>query len=317
MNQKKLIAWLIPIAIVAGMWVCPAPEGLPVKAWHMLAIFAGTIAGILTNPIPSGALMFVALAVAIFTKTLTFGQALSGFSSGVVWMIFSAYVLSLGFVKSGLGRRIAYKMLSMFGNSSLGIAYSLGIADLLMAPAMPSVTARSGGIILPVAKSISSVFGSEPGPSQKKIGEFLNLTCFHFTPITGSMFMTGMAANPLCATLAKDMLHIEMSWGGWLFAAVVPAMLCFVLLPLITYKVLDPEIKKTPEARKMGHDELAAMGPMSLQEKWVAESEVVWTEAGESFKINEEELAAGEETDEADSEIEAEPAKETEEVPVE
>ncbi|MBQ9241144.1 MAG: DASS family sodium-coupled anion symporter [Duodenibacillus sp.] len=270
MNQKKLIAWLIPIAIVAGMWVCPAPEGLPVKAWHMLAIFAGTIAGILTNPIPSGALMFVALAVAIFTKTLTFGQALSGFASGVVWMIFSAYVLSLGFVKSGLGRRIAYKMLSWFGSSSLGIAYSLGIADLLMAPAMPSVTARSGGIILPVAKSISTVFGSEPGPSQKKIGEFLNLTCFHFTPITGSMFMTGMAANPLCATLAKDMLHIEMSWGGWLFAAVVPAMLCFVLLPLVTYKVLDPEIKKTPEARKMGHDELAAMGPMSTQEKWVA-----------------------------------------------
>jgi DASS family divalent anion:Na+ symporter len=270
MNQKKLIAWLIPIAVVLLMWVCPAPEGLPVKAWHMLAIFVGTIVGILTSPIPSGALMFVALAVAIFTKTLTFGQALSGFASGVVWMIFSAYVLSLGFVKSGLGRRIAYKMLSMFGSSSLGIAYSLGIADLLMAPAMPSVTARSGGIILPVAKSISTVFGSEPGPSQKKIGEFLNLTCFHFTPITGSMFMTGMAANPLCASLAKDMLHIEMSWGGWLFAAVVPAMLCFLLLPLLTYKVLDPEIKKTPEAKKMGKDELAAMGPMSTQEKWVA-----------------------------------------------
>lgn len=81
-------------------------------------------------------------------------------------MIFSAYVLSLGFVESGLGRRIAYKMLSLFGGSSLGIAFSLGVADLILAPAMPSVTARSGGIVLPVAKSINMVLDSQPGPKQ-------------------------------------------------------------------------------------------------------------------------------------------------------
>ena len=124
--------------------------------------------GILCSPLPSGALMFIALAVTIFTNTLSFKAALSGFASGTVWMIFSAYVLSLGFVQSGLGRRIAYKTLSLFGGSSLGIAYSLGIADLILAPAMPS--ARSGGIILPISKSIDQVLDSEPGPKQKRLG---------------------------------------------------------------------------------------------------------------------------------------------------
>ncbi len=74
--------------------------------------------------------MFVALALAYFSGTLTFAQTLVGFSSGTVWLIFSTYILSLAFVKSGLGRRIAYLMLSRFGGSALGIAYSLGIADL-------------------------------------------------------------------------------------------------------------------------------------------------------------------------------------------
>lgn len=135
---------------------------------------------------------------------MSFSAALSGLASGTVWMIFSAYVLSLGFVESGLGRRIAYKMLSLFGGSSLGIAFSLGVADLILAPAMPSVTARSGGIVLPVAKSINMVLDSQPGPKQGRIGEFLVMTCFQFTPITGAMFMTGMAANPLCAQLAQS-----------------------------------------------------------------------------------------------------------------
>ena len=246
MNKEKILRWSVPVAILLIIWLMPTPTGLKPEAWHMFAIFAATIAGILAAPIPSGALMFVGLAIAYFTKTLSLNDVLKGFSSGTVWMIFSAYVLSLGFVQSGLGKRIAYKTLSLFGGSSLGVAYSLGLADLIMAPAMPSVTARSGGIILPVAKSINQVLGSQPGPTGRKIGDFLVMTCFQFTPITGAMFMTGMAANPLCATLAKDGLGVELSWGGWLLAAVVPAMICFTLLPLLTYKFMNPELKRTP-----------------------------------------------------------------------
>ena len=160
MSNKPIKLWqyLVPIVVLLAIWFYPVPEGLKPQAWHMFAIFVATIVGILCAPLPSGALMFIALALSIFTNTLSFKAALSGFASGTVWMIFSAYVLSLGFVQSGLGRRIAYKTLSLFGGSSLGIAYSLGIADLILAPAMPSVTARSGGIILPISAFVACGF---------------------------------------------------------------------------------------------------------------------------------------------------------------
>src|SRR5512137_345099 len=164
-SSKRYFAAGLPIAVGLAIWFFPAPAGLSVEAWHMFAIFAATIVGILTQPLPSGALMLLAIAVAIFTKTLTEAKALAGFASGTPWLIFCAYILSLGFVTSGLGKRIAYKALSLFGGSSLGIAYSLGVSDLIMAPAMPSVTARSGGIIYPIARSINDVLGSGPGPT--------------------------------------------------------------------------------------------------------------------------------------------------------
>lgn len=271
MQKEKLIRWAVPAAILVVLYCLPVPSGLKPEAWHMFAIFAATIAGILAAPIASGALMFIGLALTYFTGTLALGDVLKGFASGTVWMIFSAYVLSLGFVQSGLGRRIAYKMLSLFGGSSLGVAYSLGIADLVMAPAMPSVTARSGGIILPVAKSINQVLGSQPGPTGKKIGDFLIMTCFQFTPITGSLFLTGMAAPPpLCASLARDGLGVELTWGSWFYAALVPSLLCFALMPLLTYKFMNPDLKRTPEAKVMGREELAKMGPMTKQEKLVS-----------------------------------------------
>lgn len=260
---------LLPILTCIVIWLIPIPEGLEPKAWHMFAIFAATIVGILTQPIASGAIMLIALCVAIFTNTLTTNKALEGFSSGTVWLIFCAYILSLGFVKSGLGKRIAYKLPSLFGGSSLGIAYSLGISDLIMAPAMPSVTARSGGIIFPVVRSINDVLDSQPGESGKKIGDFLIMVCFQFTPITGAMFLTGMAANPLVGSLAKSTLGVDISWGGWFLAAVVPALVCFVLMPLVVYKVVNPELKQTPEAKEMGRKSLNELGALTLVEKKV------------------------------------------------
>lgn len=269
-TARQVMAAVVPMALGLAIWFAPAPEGLAPQAWHMFAIFAATIAGILTQPLPSGAVMLIALCVTIFTKTLTEAKALSGFASGTVWLIFCAYILSLGFVTSGLGKRIAYKMLSKFGGSSLGIAYSLGISDLIMAPAMPSVTARSGGIIFPIVRSINEVLGSGPGPSGKKIGDFLTMVCFQFTPITGAMFLTGMAANPLVGNLAKSALGVEVTWMGWFTAAVVPGLVCFFLMPLLVYKILNPELKRTPEAKEMGRRSLSELGPMTRTEKKVA-----------------------------------------------
>lgn len=270
LSSKKLTAILIPLIVLIGIWLLPVPDGLSIQAWHMFAIFAATIAAILTQPLPSGAVMLIALCVSIFSRTLTDKQALSGFASGTVWLIFCAYILSLGFVTSGLGKRIAYKMLSLFGGSSLGIAYSLGVSDLIMAPAMPSVTARSGGIIFPIVRSINDVLGSKPGESGEKIGNFLTMVCFQFTPITGAMFLTGMAANPLAADLAKKTLGIDITWGEWFIAALIPALCCFFVMPLLVYKLLNPTLKKTPEAKIMGKEAYQSLGAMTAAEKKVA-----------------------------------------------
>ena len=61
--KQKLIRWAVPLAVLLLIWVMPTPEGLKPEAWHMFAIFAATIAAILSSPIPSGAVMFTALAL--------------------------------------------------------------------------------------------------------------------------------------------------------------------------------------------------------------------------------------------------------------
>lgn len=41
--MKKYLSWLIPIVVGLIIWFSPTPEGLKPQAWHLFAIFAGTI----------------------------------------------------------------------------------------------------------------------------------------------------------------------------------------------------------------------------------------------------------------------------------
>lgn len=266
---NKLVRAFIAVGVTALIWLLPVPIGLKPQAWHLFAIFAGTILAFMLQPLPMGAIAFISLGFTALTGVLKTGEVLSPFSAPVIWLIASAFMFSRGFIKTGLGRRVAYLLIRAIGDSTLKLSYAMVLSTLVIAPATPSSTARAGGIIFPIVKSLSEAFDSEPGPTAKKLGSFLMLSAYHGNSITSAMFMTAMAANALIAKLAFDTLGIEITWGLWALAAVVPGVISLALVPYLLYKIYPPELTKTPEAKEIATEALAKMGPASKGEKIV------------------------------------------------
>ena len=206
------------------------------------------------------------IAATALTGTLTLSESLSGFSHPVIWLIVSAFFISRGFIKTGLGARIAYLFMVAVGRKSLGLGYSMVATDLVLAPAIPSNTARSGGIIFPILTSVAKSYGSDPRDgTARRIGSFLIQTSFQGTVITSAMFLTAMAGNPLAAKLAGDE-GVEITWGGWALAAIVPGLVSLAVVPWILYKVYPPEIKETPAATEIARKRLVEMGKLKSSE---------------------------------------------------
>ncbi|PYU23218.1 MAG: hypothetical protein DMG30_12545, partial [Acidobacteria bacterium] len=130
-------------------------------------------------------------------------SALSGFANGTVWLIFAAYIFSLGYTKTGLGKRIALLLIRAMGRRTLGLGYAIALADLALSPFMPSNTARSGGTLFPILRNIPELYGSLPNDeSARNIGAYLMYTALAVTCVTSSMFVTALAPNVLAADLA-------------------------------------------------------------------------------------------------------------------
>ena len=211
-------------------------------------------------------MLFVSILACILTKTLSLSECLSGFSDSIVWLVVFAFFISNGFIKTGLGSRIAYYVLSKIGHSTLGISYALVVADFVLSPLIPSAPARGGGIIFPIAKSICESFSDHdhPGVSSKN-GGFIMSVCNQSAVITSALFITAMAANPLVVKLAEQ-AGFSISWVDWAIAAIVPGIVSLALMPLVIYYLYPPTIKYSDSAPKIAREKLDAMGRLSVHE---------------------------------------------------
>ena len=141
--NSKLTRGIVVIVVMLGIWYCPVPQGLSQQAWHLFAIFAATILGFILQPLPLGAVALIGVTFAALSNTVKPNEALAGFSNTTIWLIVSAFLFAKGFIKTGLGRRISFKLIEWFGSSALKLGYTLVISDFIISPATPSNRAQS------------------------------------------------------------------------------------------------------------------------------------------------------------------------------
>ncbi len=260
-KTKLAILILVPLIIA----LIPAPAGLSKSAWQLFALYIGAIVGLVLRPFPEPAVLLVMIGVsAVFLKNTA--QLLSGFATGTAWLVFSAIMMSVAFVETGLGKRLAYIFIGKMGKNILGLGYAATVLEFILAPGIPSNAARAGGIIYPIIKSISVTLGSEPGATSRKAGAYLSLMLYLVTCVGSYIFMTGCAPNILVAQFASNIMKVNIDWMLWFKAAFLPGIIAITITPYALYKLYPPEIKEL-DNKTIAAEGLKELGPMSFREK--------------------------------------------------
>ncbi|MCC6316748.1 MAG: DASS family sodium-coupled anion symporter [Gemmatimonadaceae bacterium] len=258
--------WLVTLLVAAAVLVVGPPDGIAPDGWRLLAIFLATIVGSILRPAPAGAIVFLGVVAIAATGTMTPAAALKGYADPVVWLVLCAFFISRGVMKTGLGRRIAFLFIRALGHKSLGLSYALGATDVVLASIIPSNSARAGGIVFPIVRSLAEAYDSTPGATRRRLGAYLMVTVYQVDVIACAMFLTGQASNVLIAKFAFDVTQMELTYSRWLIGGLVPGLVALLLVPYVLFRVFPPDVKETPHAAELGQRELDQMGPMSRGE---------------------------------------------------
>ena len=276
---------VLPFALAIGIWFWPVPAGLTAPAWHLFAVFAAAIFSVLINAFPLLTASMLAVGAIVLTGTIKPEQAYSGFANSSVLLVVVAFIVAQAVVKCGLGRRISLFMVSRFGGSSLGLAYSIVLTDAAIAPAFPSNTAR-GGVLFPIVLSVAQGVNSKPEDDSRYLGGYLMYCSMAGLAVSSALWMTATSANPVAVQIAGQS-GLQIDFAKWIMASVVPSLTAILLLPLIVAKLFPPRVGKTPEAPAAAKRDLANMGGMS-REEWITAGTFVLMVAGWIFgaKLN-------------------------------
>src|SRR6476646_11853544 len=103
LDLPRLIPTAVVVAFTLMIWfVIPVPAGVSLNAWHLFALFVGTIVGIISNAMPLGAISIVAIALVAVTGVTNPGKpaaavmdALSGFANPLIWLIVIAVMVAM------------------------------------------------------------------------------------------------------------------------------------------------------------------------------------------------------------------------------
>jgi len=269
--KKGRTGWLrlAALGVAVALWFAPIPEGLTPPAWHRVAIFAAAILSVVIGAFPILTAAVFAVAAAVLTGTLEPAEAYAGFGNPTIVLIVMAFLVARAVVKCGLGERLGYRAISLFGRSTLGLSYSIFAVDALIAPAFPSNTARSG-VLYPLVFSVAEAAGAKPDrEDRRRLGRFLMFSGMASLSLSSALWLTAMASNPLGAEMARSQ-GVEIGFGSWLLASSVPTLAAMVLLPIVLYTVIKPEVTATPHAPAEARRKLAALGPTTRDQKIVA-----------------------------------------------
>jgi L-tartrate/succinate antiporter len=276
----------LPLFAGLGLALLPPPDGLAPHAWRYFAVFVTVILALVTEPLPAAAVgwigvTFVAVTGALFSPAQladpafkapaeAIKWALAGFSNATVWLIVGAFVFSLGYEKTGLGRRIALVLVRTLGGRTLGLGYAIALADLVLAPFTPSNTARSAGAVYPIIRNIPALYGAGPDEAPRRIGAYLMWVAFASTCVTSAMFVTALAPNLLLVSIVRDRVGIGITWTHWCLGFLPIGIPLLAALPWLILRLFPPEITSSEEVPAWAARELVAMGRVTRAERIMA-----------------------------------------------
>ncbi len=230
---------LMAIIIALGLWIF-ASKWLPFAAGSMTLLMLLLVSG------------------------LDYGVVFNGFTTRAIWILIPALYFGFALSKTGLGKRIAYRILGFFKPSYLTLTISWVIIGLLLSVFTPSITVRIA-IMIPLAVAAAEICKLRYGA---RGAGFIVLTAWAMAIIPGSGWLTGSLWGPMALGYFNSTPGLEgaINFGSWLKGMLLPTALISTIFIAGTYIFLRPKENLNVD-RDAFISEYAALGPMSLREK--------------------------------------------------
>ena len=257
----------LTLALVAGGLVLLfPPAGLSPQAAKLLATLASA-AVLWVGGQPPDFVVAIGMGVAwVLLGVAPARTAFAGFASSTWFLILGIFAVGAAIGRSGLLYRVTLLILRRCPPTFGGQVVALGLAGIASTLLVPSVQGRVA-LVGPMLVGMSEGLGYAPRSRESAGLAFAALLGFG---LATTLFLTGTATVLMAWGVLPRATRVQMTWGHW-FVGVLPLEI-LVFFGTIAWIVwcYRPVEEGRPARRGLLDAQLAALGPVSREERTTA-----------------------------------------------
>ena len=261
---------MLTLAIIAfGLvtYMVPFPDTMTHEARATLGVAVFAIIVWMTQAVSQGLSGLIIVFLLAVSGATDLNGALAGYANSSLWLIVIGFIMAAGMEKSQLSKRIALALVRVAGGSPVKIYWAVAAVLAVLTFLVPSITARTL-LMIPIILGIGKAFEAERGNSN------IVKALLFIVAMSGTMMsigvLTGHVGNPITAGLIESATGDAVTWSEWFKIGAIPAFGLAAISVFIIQKMWKPEVGTLESAGTYVHRELAAMGPVTRDEKYTA-----------------------------------------------
>jgi anion transporter len=261
--SRRTIGVSAAVLLAGAIKLQPTIGQLDTTGQSALAIMALAVVFWVADVLPAGITAILTLGLFIIAG-IPSSVALSGFATGAFWILVCVLFFGTAMDRTGLARRISYRILLVFRPSYGGILTAFMLIGFVLTLGLPSMTVRTA-IMVPIAFALVQAI-KLPLPSSG--AALIVLGAFEMAVVPGCAVLTGSLFGPFIAGLFAT-AGLPVTWLEYARVMALPTVIWCGLILVANLMVMRP-----PLAAGMNTDmiraEMEQLGSMSRAERQTA-----------------------------------------------
>jgi len=265
-NLRKFGLVLGPVLFFLILFM-PTPDGMSDTAKGVFAISVWMIVWWITEAIPIYATALLPMGLIPTLGILPLKEIAAEYMHPIIVLLLGMFMIALAIEKSGLHKKIAFELISVFGYSPKRIVWGFMITTALLSTVVMSTTVVL--ILLPIA-GVTLTALSKTNYVTIKFKVIFMLSIAYSSSIGSVATLIGAPPNLLYAATVMEMFAHKVTFAEWSMLAVPLSVSMLVLCGLyMTRQIGKSNFETTSEIKKALLLEKSKIGKTTMEQKTV------------------------------------------------
>lgn len=267
-KSMKKVGLVLGPALFFAVLILPVAQDLSFEAKIVLAVTFWMGAWWITEAIPIYVTSLLPLVLFPSLGATDLGDTSVNYADRVVFLFLGGFLLAKAVERSGLHQRFALNILNIFGTNPKYIVAAFMMVTGILSGWMSNTATTM--LMLPIAVAVIMQFNRSD--DREKFGLCLMLSIAYSASIGGMATLIGTPPNAIFASLSREMLDIDISFGQWLLIGLPISAIALVVawLYMVNIGVNIRRLGQIAEEKDVIIKKLAELGKTNRNELIVA-----------------------------------------------